>query len=272
MADDPYRIADQVDANMLEMMASRLEERGRDAQFLQMIDDYLDAVHASEAKQVLDLGCGTGVVARRIAALQGFEGIVTGIDLSPQLIAKAHDLAAAEGLRDKTTFSAGDVRGLGFKEGQFDVTVMHTLVSHLDDPADALREATRVTRTGGAIVVFDGDYASSTLETADPDRAAEIDNAMIEATVTQPRVMRRLPRLAKAVGFSVERFFPYLIAEAGTPKFFAGLVTTIGPMLVSSGVSSEEEAAAIAKDLNTAADEGTFFGACNYYGYVLRKS
>lgn len=112
MADDPYRIADKVDANMLEMMASRLEERGRDARFLQMIDDYLDAVHVSEAKEVLDLGCGTGVVARRIAALRGFEGQVTGIDLSPQLIAKAHDLAASEGLGDKTTFYAGDVRGL----------------------------------------------------------------------------------------------------------------------------------------------------------------
>ena len=108
MADDPYRIADKVDANILEMMASRLEERGKDAQFIQMIDDYLDAVHASEAKQVLDLGCGTGVVARRIAALQGFEGIVTGIDLSPQLIAKAREFAASEGLGDKTTFSAGD--------------------------------------------------------------------------------------------------------------------------------------------------------------------
>ncbi|MEW9922426.1 methyltransferase domain-containing protein [Marimonas sp. MJW-29] len=272
MADDPYRIADKVDANMLEMMASRLEERGQDARFLQMIDDYLDAAHVSEAREVLDLGCGTGVVARRIAALRGFEGRVTGIDLSPQLIAKAHDLATSEGLGDKTTFCAGDVRGLGFKEGQFDVTVMHTLVSHLDDPADALREAARVTRSGGAIVVFDGDYASSTLETADPDRAAEIDNAMIEATVTQPRVMRRLPRLAKAAGLSVERCFSYLIAEAGKPNFFEGLINTIGPMLVSSGVSSEEEAAAIAEDLKAAADEGTFFGACNYYGYVLRKS
>ena len=49
MADDPYRIADQIDANMLEMMASRLEERGRDARFLGMIDDYLDAVSISES-------------------------------------------------------------------------------------------------------------------------------------------------------------------------------------------------------------------------------
>lgn len=271
MADDPYRITDQVDANMLEMMVARLEERGRDARFLGMIDDYLDAAGISEAKEVLDLGCGTGVVARRMAARMDFTGRVTGIDLSPQLIAKARELAASEGLSQKAVFDCGDIRSFAFEDSLFDVTVMHTLVSHLDDPAAALQEAARVTRTGGAIVVFDGDYASSTLETADSGRAAEIDNAMIDATVTQPRVMRRLPRISKAAGLSVERCFSYLIAEVGTPDFFAGLVDTIGPMLVSSGVSSEDEAAAIAADLRAAADEGTFFGACNYYGYVLRK-
>lgn len=271
MADDPYRITDQIDASMLEMIVARLEERGRDARFLGMIDDYLDAAGISEAKDVLDLGCGTGVVARRIAGRKDFSGRITGIDLSAQLIAKARELAASEGLSHKVLFEVGDIRSFGFDNGVFDVTVLHTLVSHLDDPAAALREAARVTRSGGAIIVFDGDYASSTLETANPDRAGEIDAAMIEATVTQPRVMRRLPRMAKAVGLSVERCFSYLIAEAGTPDFFAGLVGTIGPMLVNSGVSSEEEAAAIAEDLRTAAEEGTFFGACSYYGYVLRK-
>lgn len=271
MADDPYRIADQVDNDMLEMMASRLEERGKDTRFLGMIDDYLDGVRISDAKEVLDLGCGTGVVARRIGSLEDFVGRVTGIDLSPQLVAKARDLAKSEGLSHKTTFEAGDIRSLAFEDSRFDVTVMHTLVSHLDDPAVALQEAARVTRAGGAIVVFDGDYASSTLETADAKRAAEIDNAMIEATVTQPRVMRRLPRMAKEAGLSVERCFSYLIAEVGKPDFFAGLVDTIGPMLLSSGVASEDEAAAISADLNSAVDEGAFFGACNYYGYVLRK-
>ena len=271
MADDPYRIADQVDANMLEMMATRLEERSRDARFTGMIDDYLDAIHISDAYKVLDIGCGTGVVARRIAGRKGFMGQITAVDLSPQLIDKARELAESEGVSQNIKFDVGDIRSCALKDSQFDVTVMHTLVSHLDDPSAALRQAARVTRSGGAIVVFDGDYASSTLETADPDRAADIDNAMIEATVTQPRVMRRLPRLAKAAGLTVERCFSYLIAEAGTPDFFAGLVDTIGPMLVSSGVSSEDEAKAIAKDLKSAAVEGTFFGACNYYGYVLRK-
>ena len=82
MADDPFRIADQVDANMLEIMVSRLEERGRDARFLGMIDDYLDVAGISEANEVLDIGCGTGVVARRIAGRKDFFGRVTGIDLS----------------------------------------------------------------------------------------------------------------------------------------------------------------------------------------------
>jgi ubiquinone/menaquinone biosynthesis C-methylase UbiE len=272
MADDPYRIADQVNTDVLEMMAARLEERGRDARFVGMIDDYLGAIEILGANEVLDLGCGTGVVARRIAGLEGFTGRVTGIDLSPHLIATARALAAAEGSSHNTAFQAGDTRSLAFDDGQFDVTVMHTLVSHLDDPAAAIQEAARVTRAGGKIVVFDGDYASSTLETADAGRAAEIDNAMIEATVTQPRVMRRLPRMAKSAGLSVERCFSYLIAEVGSPDFFAGLVDTIGPMLLSSGVSSQEESDAIAADLKAAVDEGTFFGACSYYGYVLRKS
>ena len=207
MADDPYRSTDQIDASMLEMMVARLEERGKDARFLGMIDDYLDAAGISEAKDVLDLGCGTGVVARRIAERKDFSGRITGFDLSAQLISKARELAASEGLSHKVFFEVGDVRSFGFESSVFNVTVMHTLVSHLDDPATALREAARVTRAGGAIIVFDGDYASSTLETADPDRAAEIDAAMIEATVTQPRVMRRLPRMAKAAGLSIERFF-----------------------------------------------------------------
>lgn len=272
MADDPYRIADQVDEAMVDLMVARLEERGRDARFLKMIDDYLEAAGLTRATEVLDLGCGTGVVARKIAGSEGFGGTVTGIDLSPRLIARARGLAAEEGHGDRTVFEPGDIRGLGLEDGRFDLTVMHTLVSHLDDPAAALREGARVTKAGGAIVVFDGDYASSTLETADPERAAEIDCAMIEATVTQPRVMRRLPRMARAAGLSVEHFFSYLIAEAGQPDFFAGLIGSIGPMLVSAGVSSQEEADAIAADLRAAAEEGTFFGACNYYGYVLRKS
>ncbi|MCR9111450.1 methyltransferase domain-containing protein [Marivita sp. XM-24bin2] len=271
MADDPYRIADRVDDGMLEMMVSRLEERGRDARFLGMIDDYLDAVGLPEANEVLDLGCGTGVVARRIAGRSGFAGRVLGIDLAPQLVTRARALAASEGLSQATVFEVGDIRSLALEDGRFDVTVMHTLVSHLEDPGAALKEAARVTRAGGAIALFDGDYASSTLETADPDRAGEIDAAMIEATVTQPRVLRRLPRMAAAAGLLVERFFPYVIAEAGRPEFFAGLVDTIGPMLVASGVAQEDEAATIASDLGDAAESGTFFGACNYYGYVLRK-
>jgi hypothetical protein len=78
--------------------------------------------------------------------------------------------------------------------------------------------------------------------------------------------------MAKSAGLSIERCFSYLIAEVGKPDFFAGLVDTIGPMLLSSGVSSQEESDGIAADLKAAVDEGTFFGACSYYGYVLRKS
>jgi ubiquinone/menaquinone biosynthesis C-methylase UbiE len=271
VADDPYRITDQVDDDMLQMMINRLEERGKDDQFVSMMDDYLNAIEIDKATAVLDLGCGTGVVARRIASRSGFRGTVNGIDLALGLIEKARDMAAEEKIADCTIFEVGDTRSLEKPDSAYDATILHTLVSHLENPDGCLIEAARVTRSGGAICVFDGDYASSTLETSDASRAAELDQAMIDATVTQPRVMRRLPRMAKSAGLQIERVFPYLIAEVGKADFFSGMIRTLGPMLVSSGIADEHEAEEIASDLQRACDEGTFFGACAYYGYVLRK-
>ena len=133
MADDPYRIADRVDANMLEMMASRLEERGRDARFAGMIDDYLMAIRISDAKEVLDVGCGTGVVARRIAGRKDFMGQITGVDLSPLLIEKARELAASEGVSQNIKFETGDIRSCAF-------TDMATLQDHPNPKAANLTD------------------------------------------------------------------------------------------------------------------------------------
>ena len=87
---------------------------------------------------VLDLGCGTGVVARAIAARDGFDGTVTGVDQSPEFIAAAARLADADGVGDRVDFVVGDVHGLDFAAASFDAAVAHTLVSHVRDPLAVL--------------------------------------------------------------------------------------------------------------------------------------
>lgn len=75
--------------------------------------------HSNKGKKVLDLGCGTGEIAIRLAK-QGFE--VTGIDLSEEMLAVANDKAAENGV--KLFLLEQDMRSLeGFDEG-FDIAVI----------------------------------------------------------------------------------------------------------------------------------------------------
>ncbi len=55
---------------------------------------------------------------------------------------------------------------------------MHTLISHVADPASVLAEARRLLRPGGRLAVFDGDYASLTCATDAPDGGEATDRAV----------------------------------------------------------------------------------------------
>ena len=65
---DPFRMTDQLDQSLLQVIGARLEARGNHPRFATMLQEYLDAMHIDTAQTVLDRGCGTGVAARHRAA------------------------------------------------------------------------------------------------------------------------------------------------------------------------------------------------------------
>src|SRR6188474_3606118 len=117
---DPYSMTDRLDDTSIQVVVNRLEARGKQPVFAKMLADYLDAMLIDTAETVLDLGCGTGMVARAIARRRGFSGKVTGIDLSSSLVANARRLAEEEGIADRVDFRAGDTRSLDLAAGTFD--------------------------------------------------------------------------------------------------------------------------------------------------------
>jgi len=268
---DPYRITDRLDQATLDVIIARLEARGRHPLFVQMLARYLDAVDVDAAKTVLDMGCGTGVAARAIAGRPGFAGHVTGIDLSPTLVSAATRYAADERLGDRVTFLSGDTRRLELRDASFDVVVAHTLVSHVTDPGVVIGEAARVVRPGGAVAIFDGDYASMTFGNADPDRGKAYDEILLGAVVTSPRVMRQMPRLLKQAGLQAVAMFPHVVAEFGRADFWMPGIKSFRHLLPKSGAMSEAEAGAWIDSLLRDSDDGVFFGAGNYYSYVARR-
>jgi ubiquinone/menaquinone biosynthesis C-methylase UbiE len=268
---DPYRITDKLENPLLDVMVSRLEARGNHWFFQKVLGEYLDAMDIDSAGTVLDMGCGTGVAARTIARRANFSGKVTGIDLSPYLVEAAKGLASEEGLGTLIEFRSEDTRELDVPDGKFDAVVAHTLVSHVQEPLTVLEEAARVVKPGGLIAIFDGDYASMTFALDDPQQSKRYDEALINAVVTSPRVMRQMPRLIQRAGLEMIRTFPYIMAEVGEGDFWLSAIDSFEKLAPKSGVMTEEEAASWANALHEASDRGVFFGASNYYTYIARR-
>lgn len=103
---------------------------------------------AAPRERCLDVGTGTGLVARALAPVVGGEGLVIGIDPAPGMLAIARRHGAAN-LR----FVAGWAEHLDFKDGSFDLVTMGESLAYLADPFAALEEAHRVLKPGGRLAL-----------------------------------------------------------------------------------------------------------------------
>jgi ubiquinone/menaquinone biosynthesis C-methylase UbiE len=268
---DVFGMTDKLEAQMLDVMVTRLEARGKHAFFSKMLQDYLDAMAIDSAQMVLDLGCGTGIVARAIAHRAGFSGTIVGVDLSAYLLEVATRLAAEAGVDSQITFQVGNSQRLDLPDAQFDAVVAHTLLSHVGDPLAVVQEAARVVKPGGMVAIFDGDYASLTFDQADPAQGRADDQALITALVTNPRVMRQIPRLLRQAGLTLVAFFPYVLAEVGQADFWASGIEAYRRLVAKAGLMTDQYADAWAARLGHDSQAGVFFGASNYYSYVAKR-
>lgn len=119
-------------------------------------DFALDRIGAlvSPGTRLLDVGCGGGRFALRLA--ERFPEInVTGLDLSPEQIARAKRRGRALG--DRVSFVQGTAVDLPYGPGAFDVVVSLGSLKHWPDPARGLRECARVLRPEGRLWVMEGD-------------------------------------------------------------------------------------------------------------------
>lgn len=103
--------------------------------------------------RLLDVGCGVGAPAVRIARRTGAE--VTGISVSREQVARADALAQSADLRDRVSFQQANAMELPFEDASFDAVFALESMPHMPDRAQVLRELRRVLRPGGRIVLTD---------------------------------------------------------------------------------------------------------------------
>jgi ubiquinone/menaquinone biosynthesis C-methylase UbiE len=253
--------------SLLEMIAKVLELRAAMPQQQEMLRTYLRDIEFPQDAKVLEIGCGTGVVARVIARWPRV-GEVLGTDPSPYLVDRARGLAAD---LPNLVLEVGDGRALASKDESFDVVVLHTVLTHVEGPERMLAEAYRVLRSGGWLGVCDGDFSTATLATGDLDPLEVCVHAFVDGFVQDRWMVRRMSGLAAAAGFQVSPLRSYGLVETTNPGLTLTWVDRGVDVLLGRGRIGPELAAALKVEAKRRAEAGTFFGYMAYASLVGRK-
>ncbi|MDH7564093.1 MAG: class I SAM-dependent methyltransferase [Candidatus Bathyarchaeota archaeon] len=125
----------------------RLEAQAK--AFGKVIEKEFEILGLKQGMKVLDAGCGTGAVARKMAAKVS-PGEVYGIDIDSLFISEAKKLATNEGIKN-IVFELGDVDDLKQSDGTFDVSYCRLVLMHVKNPVKTVSELKRVTKKGGLL-------------------------------------------------------------------------------------------------------------------------
>ena len=191
---------------------------------------------------MLDLGCGDGALAVRLAAA-GAQ--VVGLDADPAMLRAAASRAAAAGVG--VDFAVGRAEALPFPDGRFDVVVAVTVLCFVPDAEATFREIARVLRPGGAVVI--GELGRWSLWALRRRIRGWLGNRLWRAA--RFRTGTELRRLAAGAGLEVRAvrgavFYPPVAALAcamAPLDPWLGRITAIGAAFVALRAEKPAEAA-----------------------------
>ena len=107
----------------------------------------IEAAGVSQGDRVLEVGCGTGVLAREAIKRVGPDGSVTGLDLSESM------LGVARGICPDVDFRQGNAMDLPFGDNSFDVAIASFMLMFVPDPVVAVSDMWRVLKPDGRLVI-----------------------------------------------------------------------------------------------------------------------
>jgi ubiquinone/menaquinone biosynthesis C-methylase UbiE len=193
----------------LDQLGTTLEQHGRSAAALRLRRKYFSRLPWG-GLNVLEIGCGTGVVTRALASQDGVESVV-GVDPSAHFLERAKAQAGSGFLCSRPDSSPVEyVQGSAFDvpkpDESFDLVVFHETLAHVpsDKLDSALAEVKRLVKPGGMVSVYERDWLSFDCYQSQDDELRPINEFYMDAMVQDPYLMRKMPSLLEEAGFTMK--------------------------------------------------------------------
>ncbi|MEI8332654.1 MAG: methyltransferase domain-containing protein [Chloroflexota bacterium] len=201
---------------------------------------------------VVDVGCGIGTVVAWLCGAVGPAGSVVGLDISADQLAVASASAAERGLAN-VRFVEADAYATGLPRASFDLVCCRSLLSHLEDPAAAVREMAALVRPGGVLLCEDIDMATIHADppSATLDRVTELFFALGRVHRCDYRVGSRLADLETGAGLAApaSRADQPTLRTGEGKRYWEYTFVEVAPAMIRAGVTTPDEVGALAADL-----------------------
>jgi ubiquinone/menaquinone biosynthesis C-methylase UbiE len=266
---DPWRAIDRQPTP--ERYAQVMEARGRTPTQVRLRRRFLRFCRIAPGWRVLEVGSGTGVVARDLAGLVGPRGRVTGIDRSRVLLAVARRRAREERLDGRLQFRLGDAAALPFRTGRFDCALAVTVLLHVARPQAMLHELVRVIRPGGLVGLQDQDFGTQVLDHPDRTVTRRIFEGVTARLYPEPFSGRTLVRRLVEQRLEHVRLLADVYQVRRLDPFTHSLLERRAAAAVEFGLISARSAARWLAGVERTDAAGHFVFTLNYYGAVGTK-
>jgi arsenite methyltransferase len=229
----------------------------------------LDAMALQAGEQVLDAGCGTGLLLEQMSQSIGDNGRAVGVDFSPDMLEVADQ--RCQGLSN-VELQQGSVESLDFESESFDVVSCTQTLLYVKQVETALAEIHRVLKPHGRVAILETDWRGVVFNSQDNAMTRRILDAWDEA-VESPNLPVKIGKLLRQLNFSAIKVeaIPIINTSFAENNFSSSMLEWFTKNALKKAAISQQESDQWLQQVQQLAQQNAYFFCVNRFLFTAVK-